>query len=136
MFEEENAVLIMDSALQWKGQIGADVTVFLPLGEWGLLSTAALKIQLQISYLPVVFNQVEAALEEGCVISEMVVVGGDPGLAEPCSLSLRRGGVGCEELNRQSGRGGDIQFGQTKPDNKAASCDLLYKNVVIIASKY
>lgn len=26
----------------------------------------------------------------------------DSGLAEPCSLTLRRGGVDCEELNRQA----------------------------------
>lgn len=38
------------------------VTVFLPLSEWGLLSTAALKIQLQISYLPMVFYQVGTQL--------------------------------------------------------------------------
>lgn len=79
MFEiapEENEILIVNSALQWKGQIGADVSALsqfsLPLSEWGLLSTAALKIHLQISYLLMVFYQVEnAALEEGCVITEM-----------------------------------------------------------------
>lgn len=47
MFEialEENAILIFDSALQWKGQIGA-----------GLLNPAAPKIHLQISYLLMAF---------------------------------------------------------------------------------
>lgn len=46
----------------------------------------------------------------------------ESGLAEPCSLTLRRGGgVGCKELNRQAStlqggvkRGGDIQLGRCK----------------------
>lgn len=94
------------------------VTVFLPLSEWRLLSTAAPKIRLQISHLLMVFCQVEkAALDERCAITEtgerMTLISPtnvpvenvatcmqqDSGLAEPCSLTLQRGGVGCEELN-------------------------------------
>lgn len=41
----------------------------------------------------------------------------DSGLAEPCSLTSRRGGVGCEEpnsLQRGVKRGGDIQHSRHK----------------------
>lgn len=88
------------------------------------------------------------ALEEGCVITEMgdrmtlisptnvafcssaavvenvaTCMQQDSGLAEPCSLTLRRGGVGCKELNRQGftlqrgvKRGGDIELGRCKTE--------------------
>lgn len=119
---------------------------FPPLSEWALLSTAALKTQLPISYLLMVFYQVEkAALEESCVITKLgermtlisptnvpfwsTAAGVNvatwmqqhSGMAQPCSLTLQRGGMGCKELNKQAStlqrgvkRGGDIQLGRCK----------------------
>lgn len=145
----KNTIFMINSALQWEGQIGASVSALSPfpptervgitqyssiedpaadfISANGILSggegssgrkrviTKLGERMTLISPTNVAFWSTAAGVNVAPWMQQ------HSGMAEPCSLTLQRGRMGCKELNRQAStlqrgvkKGGDIQLGRCK----------------------